>query len=54
MKAFHQQQRGLLMASKDLSQHAIKADSEELEDSLQRGSIPKCLISNNYVSFYVN
>ena len=36
-KAFQVKQRELLMASKDLSQHAIAADTTHLEESLQRG-----------------
>ena len=36
-KAFQVKQRELMMASKDLSQHAITADTTHLEESLQRG-----------------
>jgi hypothetical protein len=34
---FAQKQRALLMAAKDLSQHTINVEAEDLESSLQRG-----------------
>eukprot|EP00596_Hydrurales_sp_CCMP1899_P009732 CAMPEP_0119043946 /NCGR_PEP_ID=MMETSP1177-20130426/27152_1 /TAXON_ID=2985 /ORGANISM="Ochromonas sp, Strain CCMP1899" /LENGTH=1122 /DNA_ID=CAMNT_0007013131 /DNA_START=32 /DNA_END=3400 /DNA_ORIENTATION=- len=36
-RVFQQKQRELLMGSKDLAKHSIQADSNDLEESLQRG-----------------
>jgi hypothetical protein len=36
-RVFQQKQRELLMGAKDLSKHSIQADSNDLEESLQRG-----------------
>ena len=37
-KAFQIKQRELLMGSKDLSQHVINADINDLEESLEKGN----------------
>jgi hypothetical protein len=36
-RVFQQKQRELLMGTKDLAKHSIQADSNDLEESLQRG-----------------
>jgi hypothetical protein len=36
-RVFQQKQRELLMGTKDLTKHSIQADSNDLEQSLQRG-----------------